>query len=43
MVLAPDIFARYQRLRDREVLMVSGSDTHGMPITMRAEQAHFSI
>ncbi|MGB9594177.1 MAG: methionine--tRNA ligase, partial [Anaerolineae bacterium] len=33
-----DIFARYQRLRGREVLMVSGSDTHGTPITVRAEE-----
>lgn len=41
--LPPDIFARYQRLRGREALMVSGSDTHGTPITVRAEQAHSSI
>jgi methionyl-tRNA synthetase len=36
--LPPDIFARYQRLRGRKALMVSGSDTHGTPITVRAEQ-----
>ncbi len=36
--LPPDIFARYQRLRGRQVLMVSGSDTHGTPITVRAEK-----
>jgi len=41
--LPPDIFARYQRLRGRDALMVSGSDTHGTPITVRAEQAHSSI
>ncbi|MBX7244796.1 MAG: methionine--tRNA ligase [Candidatus Sumerlaeaceae bacterium] len=35
--LPPDIFARYQRMRGREVLMVSGSDTHGTPITVRAD------
>lgn len=35
--LPPDIFARYQRLRGHDVLMVSGSDTHGTPITIRAE------
>jgi len=35
--LPPDIFARYQRLVGNEVLMVSGSDTHGTPITVRAE------
>jgi methionyl-tRNA synthetase len=33
-----DIFARYQRLRGNDVLMVSGSDEHGTPITVRAEQ-----
>jgi methionyl-tRNA synthetase len=36
--LPPDIFARYHRLRGNEVLMVSGSDTHGTPITVRAEE-----
>jgi len=36
--LAPDIFARYHRLRGDDVLMVSGSDQHGTPITVRAEQ-----
>ena len=36
--LPADIFARYHRLRGNEVLMVSGSDQHGAPITIRAEQ-----
>ena len=36
--LPADIFARYQRARGSEVLMVSGSDQHGTPITIRAEQ-----
>ncbi len=36
--LPPDIFARYQRMVGNHVLMVSGSDTHGTPITVRAEQ-----
>ena len=36
--LPADIFARYQRLRGNSVLMVSGSDEHGTPITLRAEQ-----
>ncbi len=35
--LPADIFARYQRLRGRNVLMVSGSDSHGTPITVRAD------
>ncbi len=36
--IPPDIFARYHRLRGNHVLMVSGSDTHGTPITVSAEQ-----
>ena len=36
--LPPDIFARYQRLAGNRVLMVSGSDTHGTPITLQAEK-----
>lgn len=36
--LPADIFARYHRMRGRDVLMVSGSDAHGTPITVRAEQ-----
>jgi len=36
--LPADIFARYHRLRGNQVLMVSGSDQHGTPITVRAEQ-----
>jgi methionyl-tRNA synthetase len=36
--LPADIFARYHRLRGDAVLMVSGSDTHGTPITVRAEE-----
>jgi len=36
--LPPDIFARYQRMAGNDVLMVSGSDTHGTPITLQAER-----
>jgi methionyl-tRNA synthetase len=36
--LPADIFARYHRLKGNDVLMVSGSDQHGTPITIRAEQ-----
>jgi methionyl-tRNA synthetase len=36
--LPADIFARYQRLKGNKVLMVSGSDQHGAPITIRAEK-----
>jgi methionyl-tRNA synthetase len=36
--LPADIFARFHRLLGHEVLMVSGSDEHGTPITVRAEQ-----
>ncbi|UCC62592.1 MAG: methionine--tRNA ligase [Anaerolineae bacterium] len=36
--LPPDIYARYHRLRGNDVLVVSGSDSHGTPITVRADQ-----
>ena len=36
--LPADIFARYHRAKGNEVLMVSGSDQHGTPVTIRAEQ-----
>ena len=36
--LPADIFARYHRRRGNDVLMVSGSDAHGTPITVRADQ-----
>jgi methionyl-tRNA synthetase len=36
--LPADIFARYHRLRGNRVLMVSGSDSHGTPITVEAEK-----
>jgi methionyl-tRNA synthetase len=35
--LPADIFARYQRLAGNRVLMVSGSDAHGTPVTVRAD------
>ncbi|HEU5101747.1 MAG TPA: class I tRNA ligase family protein, partial [Roseiflexaceae bacterium] len=33
-----DIFARYQRLKGNQVLMVSGTDEHGTPITLAADK-----
>lgn len=36
--LPADIFARYHRSKGNDVLMVSGSDQHGTPITITAEQ-----
>jgi methionyl-tRNA synthetase len=36
--LPADIVARYHRLKGDRVLMVSGSDSHGTPITVTAEQ-----
>jgi len=36
--LPADIFARYHRTAGNDVLMVSGSDVHGTPITVRAEE-----
>lgn len=36
--LPPDVFSRFNRMRGNDVLMVSGSDTHGTPITVLAQQ-----
>jgi len=35
--LPADIFARFNRLKKNDVLMISGSDEHGTPITITAE------
>lgn len=35
--LPADIFARYHRLAGNRVIMVSGSDAHGTPVTVRAD------
>jgi len=40
--LPPDIFARYHRMAGNKVLMVSGSDVHGTPITVKADEAGVS-
>ncbi|MPZ98818.1 MAG: methionine--tRNA ligase [Dehalococcoidia bacterium] len=40
--LPADIYARYHRLRGDRTLMVSGSDSHGTPVTVRAEQEGIS-
>jgi methionyl-tRNA synthetase len=37
-----DIYARYLRLRGRNVLFVCGSDEHGVPITIKARQENVS-
>ncbi|MEF8873893.1 MAG: methionine--tRNA ligase [Candidatus Thermoplasmatota archaeon] len=36
--LPPDIFRRYHEMKGNEVLMVSGSDQHGTPVTVTAEK-----
>ncbi|MCP5096528.1 MAG: class I tRNA ligase family protein, partial [Chloroflexi bacterium] len=41
-LLPADIFARYHRLVGTQVLMVSGSDTHGTPSTVAADKAGIS-
>ena len=33
-----DIYARYLRLKKREVMFIGGSDEHGVPITVRARK-----
>ncbi len=35
--LPADIFARYQKLKNRKVVFICGSDEHGVPITITAE------
>jgi len=35
--LPGDIVARYHRLKGNKVLMVSGTDSHGTPVTLRAD------
>ncbi len=37
-----DIFARYHRLKGNDVLMVSGTDEHGTPVMVAAEQEGLS-
>ena len=37
-LLPADISARFHRLTGKKVLMVSGSDTHGTPITLQADK-----
>jgi methionyl-tRNA synthetase len=33
-----DIYARYLRLKDEDVIFIGGSDEHGVPITIRAKK-----
>lgn len=40
--LPADIYARYHRLNGDHVLMVSGSDSHGTPVTVAADEAGVS-
>jgi len=40
--LPADIFARFQRLQGNDVLMVSGSDEHGTPVTITADKEHIT-
>ncbi|MDW8347426.1 MAG: class I tRNA ligase family protein, partial [Bacteroidia bacterium] len=36
--LPADIFVRYKRLNQQDVLFICGSDEHGVPITLRAQK-----
>lgn len=38
-----DVFSRYQRMRGRDVLMVSGTDEHGTPLLVQAEKEGTSV
>lgn len=41
-LIPADIFARFNRLRGNDVLMVSGSDCYGTPITVEADKRKMS-
>ena len=41
--LPGDIVARYHRLKGDKVLMVSGTDSHGTPVTIAADKAGVSV
>jgi len=41
--LPGDIVARYHRLKGNNVLMVSGTDSHGTPVTLRADAEGVSV
>lgn len=38
-----DIYARYLRLKGENVMFVSGSDEHGVPVTIRAEKEGVTV
>ena len=38
-----DVFARFQRMRGRNVLMVSGTDEHGTPLLVQADKEGVSV
>ncbi len=40
--LPADIYVRYQRLRGRDILFICGSDEHGVPITITADNEKVS-
>jgi len=40
--LPADIFARYHRLAGNNLIMVSGTDAHGTPVTVRADQENLT-
>jgi methionyl-tRNA synthetase len=40
--LPADIYARFHRLKGNHVLMVSGSDSHGTPVTVKADEEGMS-
>ena len=38
-----DVFARFQRMRGRDVLMISGTDEHGTPLLVQAEKEGVTV
>src|SRR5512139_910395 len=37
-----DVYVRYQKLKGSDVIYICGSDEHGVPITIRADQERVS-
>ena len=42
VLLPGDILARYHRLMGDDVVFVSGSDSHGTPVTMKAKEENLT-
>ena len=41
--LPADIFVRYQRLKNQDVIFICGTDAHGVPITITAKNENRTL